>query len=118
MEKGARKVAQGKTKTIFQLIGDPEYCWVVSSDKLTAGNGLKKASIPGKANLSTSLTCNIFSALNRHGIKTAGVGQVSLNSFLSKYCRMIPLEVVIRYRADAKGSFLKRHPEIKPETHF
>lgn len=113
--KGA-KLAEGKTKIIFEDSADPHGVIVESKDDITAGDGAKHDIIPNKAVLATQTTCNVFRLLKAAGVPVAFNRQVDEKSFSSPRVEMIPLEVVAR--REAHGSYLKRFPHISKGTIF
>lgn len=106
-------IAEGKTKIIFR---DGRRVVIRSKDDITAGNGRRHHVIPGKGAAATRTTCNVFEFLDRemgpnmHFIRRLGTA----TDFLAHPLTMIPLEVVVRNVA--AGSYLKRHPEVAPNT--
>lgn len=106
----------GKTKTIIPLWPGSEIGQIVSKDAITAGDGAKRDVIPGKAELATRTTCNVFEYLRNKGIPTAYIGRDNPTTFLAEICDMIPVEVVVR--CIATGSYLKRHPGVAEGTVF
>lgn len=105
-------LAEGKTKKIYNASGGNRRLVVVKSkDDMTAGDGSKHDVITGKATLANHTTCNVFRLLHACGVPIAFIKQIDDTSFYAHYCKMIPLEVVVR--REAHGSFLKRHPYLK-----
>ena len=45
------RVAEGKTKVLFGILGEPDYVEVFSKDAITKGDGAVKAEIAGKGAL-------------------------------------------------------------------
>lgn len=101
-------ISEGKTKIIFDVVGDMTSVLVVSKDDITAGDGAKHDVIEGKAEMATATTCNVFQLLNQCDVPTAFRRQVDRTSFLADRCTMLPYEVVVR--REAHGSALKRLP--------
>jgi phosphoribosylaminoimidazole carboxylase/phosphoribosylaminoimidazole-succinocarboxamide synthase len=62
----------------------------------------------GKDACATRTTCNVFRLLDKIGISTSFVEQVSDTEFIVRKCTMVPLEVIAR--RFAVGSYLKRFP--------
>lgn len=104
-------IAQGKTKAIFRIKGNPANVRVKSLDSLTAFNAKRKDEIAEKGEIANKTTCNVFRFLNECGLKTHFVKQLSDSEFEAKNCAMIPIEWVSR--RVATGSFLKRNPGVK-----
>src|SRR5262249_49369470 len=106
---GAR-VAEGKTKTIHRIVGNPDLVALVSKDDIPAGDGAKHDVIAGKGALANRTTCNVFRLLKACGLPVAFEEQDSATSFVGPRCTMLPYEVVTR--REAHGSYLKRHPQF------
>lgn len=96
--------------------------FVLSKDRITAGDGAKSHTLVGKSILSTQTNCAIFEYLNSVGVQTHFISRVadsnpdSKRSFIAKRCSMIPIEWVSR--RVATGSYLKRHPHVKEGYRF
>lgn len=108
--------AEGKTKIIRPLANGSVVAEVKTKNDITAGDGVKHDLIEGKDELATRTTCNIFDYLLAHDIPLAYIGRDGPTTFLTKYCEMTPVEVVIR--RVAAGSYLKRHPKVNEGTVF
>lgn len=115
MEQPPARLAEGKTKIIWDLPGTDEVM-IESKDDITAGDGEKRDVIEGKAALATQTTSNCFRLLELAGIPTHFVAQDGERSFRAKKVEMIPIELVAR--RIAFGSYLKRDPVVKPRTRF
>jgi phosphoribosylaminoimidazole-succinocarboxamide synthase len=89
---------------------------VVSKDDITAGDGARRHTIPGKGVLSGATTANIFTLLMRHQVPTHFVERLSDTEMVVQRCQMIPIEVVTRRHAT--GSYLRRHPEFAEGHRF
>jgi phosphoribosylaminoimidazole carboxylase/phosphoribosylaminoimidazole-succinocarboxamide synthase len=103
-------VTEGKTKKIYQVIGDSDLVTVISKDDITAGDGAKHDIISDKGGLANRTTCNVFRLLKACGLSVAFEKQDSANSFIAQKCLMLPYEVVVR--REAHGSYLKRNPHF------
>jgi phosphoribosylaminoimidazole carboxylase PurE protein len=106
----AALVAEGKTKKIYRVAGDPALVALASKDDITAGDGAKHDIIPDKGKLANATTCNVFRLLQACGLPLAFVEQDGAASFVAQNCDMLPYEVVVR--REAHGSYLKRNPHI------
>ncbi len=103
------KLAEGKTKIIYRIVGSGDVL-IVSKDDITAGDGARRHVISGKGRLATTTTINCFEFLRRRGIPTHFVNGIGPETFRAQECRMIPIELVAR--RIAAGSFLKRRPQM------
>ena len=101
-------IAEGKTKRILAV--DDETVLIVSKDDITAGDGAKHDVMKGKAQYSTTTTCNVFRLLRRF-VSTAFIEQIDEVTFKAVRCKMLPYEVVVR--REAHGSYLKRMPTLE-----
>lgn len=113
MEKVTRgtRIAEGKTKIIWSCVEAPALVIVESKDDITAGDGARHDLLTGKAQLANVTTCNVFEYLASQGMSAmAFKRRLDETKFLARRCDMIPLEVVVR--AEAHGSYLKRHPGV------
>ncbi len=108
MQKG-KKIAEGKTKVIWEDPADSECVLIESKDDITAGDGAQRDELEGKAVAATSTTCNVFYLLNRIGVPTHYRQRIGERMFQAAHAEMIPLECVVR--RVATGSYLKRNPE-------
>lgn len=107
-------VAEGKTKKIFEAQGEPGRVIVEYKNDITAfDNPSFTKQFETKARHSNTVNARVFEMLNRAGIPTAFVRQLSDTEFLAEKCAMVPLEVVARRYA--VGSYLNRHPAFKQE---
>ncbi|MFT7809459.1 uncharacterized protein LOC108922797 isoform X1, partial [Arapaima gigas] len=111
-----QKLAEGKTKEIYELPERPGHVLVQSKDQITAGNAVRKDQMEGKAAISNKTTSCVFKLLQEAGIKTAFVKQQSETAFVALRCEMVPIEWVCR--RVATGSFLKRNPGVKEGYRF
>jgi phosphoribosylaminoimidazole carboxylase/phosphoribosylaminoimidazole-succinocarboxamide synthase len=106
-------VAKGKTKEIWGT-DNPNVVIMRNLSNITADNDPNKTrEFETKAISATTTTSRVFELLERTGIPTAYIKQLSETEIVSKSCNMIPLEVIARRYA--VGSYLKRHPELKKE---
>ncbi|MDR1605904.1 MAG: phosphoribosylaminoimidazolesuccinocarboxamide synthase [Streptococcaceae bacterium] len=96
---------EGKAKNLYHT-DDETIVLAEYKDQATALNGKKKDLIAGKGELNNQITSLIFRELNRRGVRTHFIEQVSNTEQLNTKVAIIPLEVVVRnYTA---GSFSKR----------
>lgn len=111
-----RELAEGKTKIIWAIPDTPNEVLIENRDDITAGDGVKHATIDGKGVLATETTCNCFQLLQAHGISTHFIERVDERTFRALRLNMMPVEWVAR--RIATGSYLKRRPWAKEGAHF
>ena len=111
-------LSEGKTKQIYQHAENPNWVFIESKDRTTAGDGVKSHEMKDKSMYSTRTNAAIFEYLNAVGVPTSFVSRVegSSKAFVAKNCEMVPIEWVTRRLAT--GSFLKRHPNVKEGYRF
>lgn len=96
---------EGKAKKVYAT-EDPTLCIVDYKDDATAFNGLKKGTIEGKGVVNNRMSNYIFKLLQKHGIETHLVEELSERETLVKKVEIVPLEVIVRNKA--AGSLAKR----------
>lgn len=110
MKKG-KVLAEGKTKLIWSVNGDPTRVIVESKNDITKNDDPSQTRVMvGKAELATATTCAVFQLLKDAGTPVAFEKQLGPTEFLVPKVEMILLEII--WRRYAVGSFLKRHPEL------
>ena len=98
----------GKANNVY-LTNNPEYLELESSDRISAGNGVKTDVIKGKGVANNIVSSAIFSELNEKGIPTHYVGPGSNEaSKIKRYnvplmMNFDPLLVEYTYKSDAVG---------------
>ncbi|WP_178551545.1 phosphoribosylaminoimidazolesuccinocarboxamide synthase [Frisingicoccus sp.] len=105
MEK-KEQLYEGKAKKVYRT-NDPERLIVDYKDDATAFNGLKKGSISGKGVINNKMSNLLMAKLEKDGIPTHFVEELSDRETLVKRVSIVPLEVIIRNIA--AGSFAKRY---------
>lgn len=110
------RLAEGKTKIIYAHPDKDDVVYMQHKDGLTAGDGARRSTLPGKGKLSCRTSSNVFYLLEQEGIETHYIGMVADDVNLVAKCAMIPLEVVMR--RIATGSFVRRNPQIAEGTRF
>jgi phosphoribosylaminoimidazole-succinocarboxamide synthase len=101
-----KKLAEGKTKIIYENSSDPKTVYMVFKDDITAGDGVKHDILEGKALLDWQTNRDIFEYLNRMGVETHYIESPQEKaSLVKKLDQKINLEVVTR--RVAAGSILK-----------
>lgn len=96
---------EGKAKKVFAT-DDPELYIVDYKDDATAFNGEKKGTIAGKGVINNVMSNHMFQILEKQGVPTHFVQQLSERETLVKKVTIVPLEVIIRNIS--AGSFAKR----------
>ena len=104
MEK-KEQMYEGKAKKVFAT-EDPELCIVSYKDDATAFNGAKKGTILGKGAINNRVTNYLMQMLEKKGIPTHFVKQLSDTDTVVKKVSIVPLEVIVRNIA--AGSLAKR----------
>ncbi len=97
---------EGKAKKVFTT-DDPELLIVSYKDDATAFNGLKKGTISGKGVINNKMSNLMMQQLEKKGVPTHFVEELSDRETLVKKVSIVPLEVIIRNIA--AGSFSKRY---------
>ena len=97
---------EGKAKKVYAT-GDPNLVIVEYKDDATAFNGAKKGTITGKGVINNQMTNRFMAKLEKAGIPTHFVEELSERETLVKKVSIVPLEVIIRNIS--AGSFAKRY---------
>ena len=96
---------EGKAKKVFDT--DTEGVVIVSyKDDATALDGLKKGTIMGKGTINNRMSNYLMQLLEKEGIPTHFIEELSDRETAVKKVTIVPLEVIIRNRA--AGSICKR----------
>ena len=104
MEK-TEQLYEGKAKKVWAT-DDPEIVIVDYKDDATAFNGLKKGTIAGKGVVNNKMSNYLMQILEKKGVPTHFVKELSDRETAVKKVTIVPLEVIIRNRA--AGSICKR----------
>ena len=96
---------EGKAKKVYRTDDDDLYI-VDYKDDATAFNGKKKGTIAGKGVINNRMSNYLMSLMEKEGIPTHFVRELSDRETVVKKVRIVPLEVIIRNIA--AGSFSKR----------
>ena len=103
--KKLEQLYEGKAKKVFAT-DDPKVVLVDYKDDATAFNGLKKGTIVGKGVINNRVTNFLMQMLEKNGIPTHYVEEISERETLVKKVSIVPLEVIVRNIA--AGSLSKR----------
>ena len=103
--KKMEQLYEGKAKKVFKT--DDENLYIVDyKDDATAFNGLKKGQIAGKGVVNNKMSNFLMQIMEKNGIPTHFVEEISDRETVVKRVEIVPLEVIIRNIA--AGSFSKR----------
>ena len=96
---------EGKAKKVYTT-EDPDVVIVDYKDDATAFNGEKKGTIVGKGAINNRMTNHVFKLLEKEGVPTHLIEEISDRETVVKKVEIVPLEVIIRNVA--AGSFSKK----------
>lgn len=99
------QIYEGKAKKVFAT-DDPNLVLVSYKDDATAFNGEKRGTIIGKGAINNRVTNYLMQMLEKEGIPTHFVEELSDRETVVKKVSIVPLEVIIRNIS--AGSFAKR----------
>ena len=103
--KKMEQLYEGKAKKVFKT--DDENLYIVDyKDDATALNGLKKGQIAGKGVVNNKMSNFLMQIMEKNGIPTHFVEEISDRETVVKRVEIVPLEVIIRNIA--AGGFAKR----------
>ena len=105
MEK-KEQLYEGKAKKVYAT-SDSSMVIVSYKDDATAFNGLKKGTIEGKGVINNKMSNFLMQILEKEGVKTHFVEELSDRETLVKKVTILPLEVIIRNIS--AGSFAKHY---------
>ncbi len=89
------QIYEGKAKKVFRT-DDPALCVVEYKDDATAENGKKRGTIVGKGVVNNQMTNRLMARMEKAGIPTHFVKELSERETLVKKVSIVPLEVIIR----------------------
>lgn len=96
---------EGKAKKVFKTDHDDVYI-VDYKDDATAFNGLKKGTIVGKGVINNRMSNHMFQLLEKAGVPTHYIEELSDRETAVKKVEIVPLEVIVRNVS--AGSFAKK----------
>ena len=105
MEK-KEQLYEGKAKKVYAT-ENPSLVIVSYKDDATALDGLKKGSIAGKGSINNRMSNYLMELLEKEGVPTHFVEELSDRETLVRRVTIVPLEVIIRNIS--AGSFAKRY---------
>ena len=94
MEK-REQIYEGKAKKVYRT-DDPKAYIVEYKDDATAFNGAKKGTIVGKGVINNQMTNRLMARMERAGIPTHFLRELSERETLVRKVEIVPLEVIIR----------------------
>jgi len=94
MEK-KEQLYEGKAKKVFAT-DDPNLVIVDYKDDATAGDGAKRGTIVGKGVINNQMTNRLMAKLEKVGVPTHFVRELSQRETLVKKVSIVPLEVIVR----------------------
>ena len=97
---------EGKAKKVYST-EDPNVVIVSYKDDATAFDGMKKGTITGKGAINNQMTNYLMQQLEKAGVPTHFVEELSERETAVKKVSIVPLEVIIRNIS--AGSFAKRY---------
>ena len=105
MEK-REQLYEGKAKKVYAT-DDPELVIVSYKDDATALDGLKKGTIVGKGVINNQMTNRLMARMEKAGIPTHFLNELSERDTLVRRVSIVPLEVIIRNLS--AGHFASRY---------
>ena len=103
--KKLEQLYEGKAKKVYST-ENPELYIVDYKDDATAGNGAKKGTIHDKGIINNRVTNHLMKLLEKAGVPTHFVEEISDRETIVKKVSIVPLEVIVRNIA--AGSLAKR----------
>ena len=105
MEK-RQQLYEGKAKKVYAT-DDPDLLIVAYKDDATAFNGKKKGTIAGKGVINNRMSNRLMRRLEKAGVPTHLMEELSQRETLVKRVKIVPLEVIVRNIS--AGSFCRRY---------
>lgn len=112
-QKSAEPLYDGKASLLWEVVGHPELLIIERKDQVTKLDGAVKAQIEGKGTYTNRIANILFRHLEKNGIRTHYVQELSANETLIRKAEQLKAEVIVRNFAT--GSLCKRLP-IKDRT--
>jgi len=103
--KKLNQMYEGKAKKVFAT-DDPDLVIVSYKDDATALNGKKRGTISGKGVVNNQMSNQLMKMLEKNGVPTHFVEEISDTETVVKKVTIVPLEVIVRNVA--AGSLSKR----------
>ena len=103
-----QKLYEGKANTLYEVVDHPFYLEMESTDRISAGNGIRRDIIEGKGITNSAISSVLFKLFRSKGIPTHFISDgTNEYSIIVKKANMIKLEVIGRFIA--AGSFCERY---------
>lgn len=103
--KKLEQIYEGKAKKVFAT-DNPDVVIVEYKDDATAFNGVKKGQISGKGVVNNKMSNYLMQLLEKQGVDTHYIEQISDRETYVKRVQIVPIEVIVRNVA--AGSLAKR----------
>ena len=100
------QIYEGKAKKVYAT-EDPDLVIVSYKDDATAGDGAKKGTIVGKGVINNRMSNHLMQLLEKEGVPTHFVQELSDRDTLVKRVSIVPLEVIVRNIS--AGHFAQRY---------
>ena len=100
------QIYEGKAKKVYAT-EDPDLVIVSDKDDATAGDGAKKGTIVGKGVINNRMSNHLMQLLEKEGVPTHFVQELSDRDTLVKRVSIVPLEVIVRNIS--AGHFAQRY---------
>lgn len=97
---------EGKAKKVYETENEQQLI-VEYKDDATAFNGLKKGTVAGKGIINNQMSNRLMQLIEKSGVPTHFIQELSERETLVKRVKIVPLEVIIRNIS--AGSFSKRY---------
>lgn len=119
---GNELLYEGKAKKVFKVEGDESLVYIEYKDSLTAFNALKNGSFPNKGKINKEISVIIFKYLEKNGVNTHFISELSETTLVAHKVNIIPIEVVVRNivagSLSKKFSFKEGLPLKRPIVEF
>ncbi len=100
-------VYEGKVKRVLADTQSPERVVIEFTDRITAGDGLKRETLIGKGEATCEISEFLFDYLRSKGVETHFIKRIDKNRLLCHKVKILPVEAVCRNIA--AGSFCRRY---------
>ena len=89
---------KGKAKSVYSIQKNSDFLWMEFTDDLTAFNGKKQSSFPGKGFCNRDISSQIFRFLKTEHVENHWVADQDRRIMICQKLEMLPVEVVVRNR--------------------